>query len=277
MGPFIIVIILVSGYIVTRSFLPLRYRIVRESGYHIYLRSGLAGFIVFIISFLSFVIIDLYDLPSLLMNTLNIAISDIPHFYLMEDEGYKWGLLLMLCILISALLHLSFNIYYRKPSRRFKTLIKIVNPMERILFDACANAYPICITLDSNKVYVGLLETVPPVDDGRIEYLRMLPLLSGFRDQNSLTINFTTNYYEHYRDGELDKSSEWLTLDLFSIVIPEREVVSISNFDIDVYKKFLSQGYTNSNGIYSPADTYNQPPSSFTPTQDSPVAAAPHS
>lgn len=98
------------------------------------------------------------------------------------------------------------------------------------------------ISMASRKFYVGLV-VGRRLDGDKTEFLPLLPLMSGYRDKDTLVTNVTTNYKDHYiESGILDGTGDGnLTLDDFEILIAFSEIESISSFDIDAYIKFKEQ------------------------------------
>jgi len=98
----------------------------------------------------------------------------------------------------------------------------------------------VLISVKSGKVYVGLVtyNSSPVVS---VESLQIFPVRSGYRNVNTKTVEFTTDY-----DAVLNKilanDSAVAGIDLsdFEIVIPFREIESMTIFDPTVYGLFSS-------------------------------------
>lgn len=123
------------------------------------------------------------------------------------------------------------------------------NAAEFMLFTSINDYQPISLTLDSDKVYVGFVSDFDPID-GKVEYLTILPLLSGYRDDHK-KLQFTTNYYEHYEKNIGDKAETptnpemQAILNKFKIIVPFSEIVSVSGFDVDAYKQFITSDFSS--------------------------------
>jgi hypothetical protein len=119
---------------------------------------------------------------------------------------------------------------------------------ERLVIAAFDRQRPIAITLKSRKVYVGRIVRIPILlDIPQTTDIRILPLLSGYRDESTFGYRFTTSYsvvYERILDAKR-QASAWqgdplfasLDLDDFEIVIPTGEMTTAHLFDIDLYRR----------------------------------------
>ncbi|WP_244665003.1 hypothetical protein [Candidatus Symbiopectobacterium sp. 'North America'] len=74
--------------------------------------------------------------------------------------------------------------------------------------------------------------------NGSSEHLAILPMLSGYRDKDTLTITITTNYHQHYLESGVISGLSRLNINNFRVLIPKDEIETISFFDTDTYNKF---------------------------------------
>ncbi|AIK16080.1 hypothetical protein GZ59_43930 [Pectobacterium atrosepticum] len=128
----------------------------------------------------------------------------------------------------------------KNANRRIEALIKAVHsdPYESMLIEAAVRKFPVIITLSTRKFYVGIV-SCPEFEHGRAEYLQLLPLLSGYRDKDDLTITVTTNYRRHYIDNGIGGGFDdgRLSLDDFRVLVPKDTIEGISFFDTATYVK----------------------------------------
>lgn len=103
--------------------------------------------------------------------------------------------------------------------------------------EASATQFPVIVTLKSRKFYVGFVHC-PAFEHGTFDYLELLPLLSGYRDKDTLAVNVTTNYKEHYEKSGILKGRANLDLMDFRTLVPKSEIEGISFFDLDTYSSF---------------------------------------
>ena len=92
-------------------------------------------------------------------------------------------------------------------------------------------------------MYVGyLVESFDPAI-GR-KYIKILPLMSGYREAVTHKVNFTTFYDDLYGpEGSTEKTLplpdlEHLTAEDFIIVLAAERIVSYRKFDVAAYGKF---------------------------------------
>jgi hypothetical protein len=58
---------------------------------------------------------------------------------------------------------------------------------------------PVMLTMSDNKVYVGFVSELPPVTGDGLQYVRLLPLWSGFRASETKEVFKVTSYIEAVR------------------------------------------------------------------------------
>lgn len=109
---------------------------------------------------------------------------------------------------------------------------------ERLLVRAMFRDMPVMLTLESGKLYVGwVIRALNPRD--AIKEVRILPMLSGYRDSETHQVEFTTNYVEvletmsaptpdlaHMEPGD------------FEVVIPCDRIIFSHLFDVEAYLHF---------------------------------------
>lgn len=99
----------------------------------------------------------------------------------------------------------------------------------------------VSLTLESRKVYVGLLREIPNLEPTD-EYLKIMPYYSGFRDSESLMMDLRTSYKELYRiiDEAEDGKLHGLTAGDFEIVIPVKTITTASLFSEETYDEVFA-------------------------------------
>ncbi|MEM6641764.1 MAG: hypothetical protein AAF616_02195 [Bacteroidota bacterium] len=110
--------------------------------------------------------------------------------------------------------------------------------MEKLFLKSVEEKWAVEITLKSNKVYVGrVLKIARPHEKNHI---RLLPLMSGYRNTSDMTLHFTTYYSKIYRHFE-GKEASALNMDL---IIERSNVISANRFDFEIYRLFGNQSET---------------------------------
>ncbi|MCU7853906.1 MAG: hypothetical protein KZQ80_17030 [Candidatus Thiodiazotropha sp. (ex Monitilora ramsayi)] len=116
------------------------------------------------------------------------------------------------------------------------------NDFEKLLIDAFFKDMPILFSLDNGKVYVGWVVAAPnPIHTRRA--VRILPLLSGYRDSETHQVKFLTDYFEIFELISSGKTEELnhLSADDFEVVLPVDCIISSHLFDLMVYEFFQTQ------------------------------------
>lgn len=249
-----ILVIAVTGFLYVNLSLTTRYKFKRSTDWSAYLYVVAWGVGFFFIAWSTVSLLSGFGILRVFYDYLSSKINLNSVVMTSNDLDEKKNLLKLVLICILSIFFASlmgcFNrIYYKFFSdNKLKSLSKIIsnNPLESLALESHIRSFPILVTLSSSKVYVGLIPFPPILEDGRLEHISLLPLLSGYRDTNKLEVKFTTNYYNHYKN--FSSNNEDLDLMDFNITFPISEILSISLFDMDTYNEF--QKHKNSFKTY---------------------------
>ncbi|HHH2174850.1 TPA: hypothetical protein ACPY6A_001736 [Yersinia enterocolitica] len=98
--------------------------------------------------------------------------------------------------------------------------------MDKMFFDSLVDRKPVLITLKSKKLYVGIVSALgePNEKDGPNTEISILPIMSGYRDKDTLRVIFTNDYNDFYDHDT-------------TIVIPLNEISHTSWFTISIHDK----------------------------------------
>lgn len=133
------------------------------------------------------------------------------------------------------------------------------------IYDAVVNPKFVQVTLTTRKVYVGLILSCTELSKPNIKYLKICPILSGYRNSEKQLLIFSNNYWNNYKDifqkfisenERKDISADAMLkvfkknknnlkdiedllkqLEKFMTVISLDHIVSIANFNVDLYLK----------------------------------------
>ena len=234
-----------AGYLfLTRCFY-FRFSTLRASGYHVFLKSGIVGFFFFVISFL-FVNHVVPQCP-----TLQQYISEI-------FDGSAQSKLVVSCFItipISLIISIAINRFYSEQKSLLSTAKRIGAFTEVLFQESMREGELVEVTTNNKKVYVGFILSCSPDLSGAYSEILLIPLMSGYRKEDTLKVEFTTQYVPIYLDyfrTELNMELRSVSMDLllflsrttnnkFRVVIPVREIVSARIFEYDVYKQFQDQ------------------------------------
>ena len=107
--------------------------------------------------------------------------------------------------------------------------------MERTLYNAAIDGKHVMITMKNRKIYAGV-PIVEPYFLPRQEptWTRIMPMLSGYREKDTLKVNLTTIYTAVYRKMNPEQMRRFE----FSVTIAVADISSIEEFDPEVFMQF---------------------------------------
>ena len=192
---------ILSGYLLLITVPPFRYEVVRFSAYRLVLQSALTGILMIIVA--RIVLDVVYHLPPAWQTSLpsgalarswrwlTALLIDEP----IPDPRLEASVLAFLlsggiALLASAALKRSPHLARWAADR---AALATGSTLERLIHRAMRQALLVQITLKSRKVYVGFVDANldPTVPDRR---LRIRPLMSGYRSEQTQEVRFTTDY-----------------------------------------------------------------------------------
>lgn len=100
-----------------------------------------------------------------------------------------------------------------------------------VLFDqAIRQSRAVAVTLDNRKVYIGYVITAPSLrpDDA---YVGILPVISGYREQETLALRYVSYYDQVYTEPEIDPNQ-------FKVTVPLAAIKMACFFDPALYPRF---------------------------------------
>jgi len=215
-----VIIILAAGYSILKLSHVFKYRIIRFSGQELFFSCTVAGMVVFIVGYVisNFTVHFLPDLKPLL-----VTISG--------DINITYGIVGWLISILLTLLIIN-NIYSNEYS--ISRFIEEQNDgIESVLQKALVNAKPVCLTLSTGKIYIGMVSRsfFSPVEN---RSFTVVPLYSGYREENTqqlIIVNEYVKLLESYKETEDESKIENLEL-----AIPLSAIVSVNIFDEDIYQ-----------------------------------------
>lgn len=248
MGLFYVLIVLVTGFIFTRLYLPARLRQQRSEGWDSYFHIAAWGAFFLATSLVILTVVAVSNI-GLSLTTKLIASHTEP--------------LILVTLSLSAVLAVSTALLvnatlFRKGSDRYYQQIAnvIVNDhIEALLMESCIDQRPILITLANNKIYIGIShDTFSCItSEMKSNSIAILPLRSGYRSVKRKKLKVINDYNKHY--GKMNRT-EGFDVDDFRVVIPKSEITSISFYDSDSSEHIESEcSYTPPNQVT--ATSYN--------------------
>ena len=258
MGTLLLSAILVSGYIFTVTSVSSRYKFKRSDGWGAYFYVATWGTGFCILSWLICSLMGFLGLIDFFAQLVGINKDNVKTLIPLSADAVATGKSLKIAMWVVGTVVLATGcgllnkFWHACGDHRFKALAKAArnNPLETLAIEASATLSPVIFTLKSKKFYVGWVIR-PPLEHGKIEHMAFIPLLSGYRDTDTLKIVVTTNYDAHYEsiglfgdvvgiDGPPRVKSD-LSFNDFRVVCPVSEIENLSFFDFETYNHFKAQ------------------------------------
>lgn len=107
------------------------------------------------------------------------------------------------------------------------------NAILRLLHQAETRGRLLSVTLNSRKWYVGYVAESPNLDPNEL-YFRLLPIISGYRDKDTLETVRTVFYEDVLQDSPIDTND-------FVITLPLKDIMMASLFDEKVYEQYFAE------------------------------------
>ncbi|MDS1140028.1 hypothetical protein RE432_06240 [Pusillimonas sp. SM2304] len=231
----ILLVIFVTGFVFTNNYPLARFKQLRSTGWDSYSHIASWGLVFSAIGGTLAVVIDTFNLVAASFQWLNsnlVQLASASNFTRREGLFVIWAVL-------SIGLAWSFGCLFNTKACKKKAVARLAaeNAFELMLYDSAEQVKPVLVSLSTRKVYIGVVYRVNNDDAlGKTEYFSILPLWSGYRDKDSLSLKITTFYEDHYSivRAHGPMTSERI-FDQFKIVICSAEVSTFSYFDIAVY------------------------------------------
>ena len=210
---------LIAGYYFITKCWFLRFYHLRIERQRLIFNSTIAGIFFLFISFIITIILSRFTKAD---NAFEAVFPKIEYL----------GTSILSFILAVVAAHI-LNLFTNKNDRNFKAIAKIGNDLERIVAESNQTMGLIQLTLSSGKVYVGLPTTIAAPGD--LHYLTIFPLYSGYRNNETKKVIFTTHYTEAFESFADDDPDNDIKLE---VTIKCDQIITATPFDIDLYKKF---------------------------------------
>nr|WP_314867039.1 hypothetical protein [uncultured Flavobacterium sp.] len=223
---------ILSGYYFLTRYVYFKYKYDRIETQRLIFNSVITGSVLFFFTYLVRILLNFFW-PTL-----------IPFFYEIlyklpiERQPLLWTFIFNF-LAIFLLTHslngiLKWCKYFNRQTPVEQAVDDLGDEIEQLFKKAAKEELLVQITLKSNKVYVGFVEYIPPPKESN--YLKIIPLISGYRSNKTKKVKFNTDYYDaillYQKEEEKYSSFE------MDITIKQDEILIANIFDYDVYKAF---------------------------------------
>jgi len=229
----VILIPLIGGYLILSKSIFFIFRYKRLSSQRLVFDSIIAGFVLFLVTYFIRVVV-FYLLPFLYEFIENI-INTIPyHTPLIGTSLFSF---LFAIIFIYPTNYIYSEWFRKKEHRIFVNIIyNLGDELEQLFFESSVYRKNILITLKNYKVYVGIVTKVK--EPKKTNYIKIFPIISGYRKPVSKKIEFTTPY-QQVVESAINKNDN-LSYKDFLVIIKQDEILTASFFEPEIYEKLHS-------------------------------------
>ena len=212
----------------------------------LYLQSASIGLVCLLLAYALLVVIDFFGPVTICSYNVNVEafLIKLTQASLNVDPTQAsmltWVFLITVGTLAIALLWtLNDQRRLKKLSKKHDVDAQIIlmgrvladSPLDALLYESYVyeNIY-VMLTLSNRKVYVGVVNNMgePNEIEGFDQEISLVPILSGYRDKDDLSVHWTTSYQEVDPDENL------------RIVIRQELIESASEFDFDTWEAFAA-------------------------------------
>lgn len=130
------------------------------------------------------------------------------------------------------------NRFYGADAASTRAIERYGTEKERLLFQAMKSSTLVSVTMENRKVYIGWPVYSPDLRHETNDF-RLLPVISGYRKEEDLSLERTTQYLNVY--DQINRGTiRGLKAEEFEVVLPLEKVVSANLFELvlgqDVFK-----------------------------------------
>lgn len=198
------------GYFFCTFVYRLRYKIARKQNWHLFFWSMSIGGFFLLIAF-----------------SFNYFFCKIIWCYSTASIDYQAGIAALTAVLAGVAGVIINRVWGKKRSIK----LSFDDDFNLLIFRSIKDSkYPklIQFTLNTRKIYIGfVLDSFEPVMESG-SFITLLPMYSGHRDKDNLTLQIDNDYSEFWQQSDFDAR-------LLSIVIPRKTIVSANIFNFEVY------------------------------------------
>lgn len=222
---------LAAGYLILLKFVLFKYKYQRLSSQRLLFSSIVAAVFAISITFL------LRSLVSIAFPNLIPALhKNLYTFFNIGEVRYFWTSVTCF-ISVLVLIYIS-NWFIIKTKGKAYILIKAItqegDEIEQLFKDSALTGELMQITLKNDKVYIGFTDIIP--EPKKTNYLKITPVLSGYRNPVNKKLKITTKYFE-VLEIYLSDCPQFDIYDI-DISIKQDEILTANIYDQNVFDMF---------------------------------------
>ncbi len=215
----LLVLALLSGYLFISFCHKFRFRAQMLDGYRLLFHSSFAGAL-------------LLGLARAIVCLLKLT----PQFwqfrpFLTQFSDLPYLGTFVLSVVLSVAGAWGWNRFLNPDLERAKTIREHGDSLSLLMLEAANTDTMIAITLENRKWYAGYVFESPNLKPTE-KFFSLVPILSGYRDKDSLAVRQMIDYSDKFSDGMIP--------DDFVVIIPLQSVRAANRFDPDFYEEYFS-------------------------------------
>lgn len=223
---------ILSGYYFLTRYVYFKYKYDRIETQRLVFNSVITGSILFFFTYLGRIIVN-YFRPTLIPY-IHSFLYKLP----IEEQPLLWTFIFnfLFIFIFTHLLNrlLEWCDYFKKQTPVEQAVDDFGDEIEQLFKKVAKEELLVQVTLKSNKVYVGFVEYIPPPKESN--YLKIIPLISGYRNYETKKVKFNTEYYKAIMLYQSDEA-KYKSFEM-DLTIKQDEILVANVFDYDVYKEF---------------------------------------
>ena len=216
---------LLGGFLFFYSAHLLRFQAQRLEGYKLLLQSAIAGVVLSFIARLIILAAGATSFGAWLVSRWSVF---SPFSFSAESA---------LSMILGPLAALILNVFIDRDQAKEIEVRRNAHGLTRLFYQAAEEHFLISVTLDSRKWYVGwVVETAGLMPQQK--YFRLLPYMSGYRDNGTLE-TFRTTFYEELL------ATPGLNADELVVTLPIDSVKMAGRFNEKFYNEYFAEPDTD--------------------------------
>lgn len=219
MPPNLLLLPLLGGYCFLHFCYYYKFRAQRLDGYRLLLEAALAGCVLAALSRL------------MILGLKFIVLGPALQSAWVQFSPFPFSGTAVVALLAGIVFAKLTNLIWNEEKAKSKVLERHGNALFQLLHAAASKRRPIAVTLDTRKWYMGFVRDSPNLDPQE-QYFALIPILSGYRSQDTLAVTETVFYDIAYDDG-LNKND-------FAVILPLASIKTAGYFDKDVWNRYFA-------------------------------------
>jgi hypothetical protein len=211
---------LVGGYLFLHLAHLFRFSAQRMDGYRLLFQAAVAGLLLSAAGRMTELLVELTPLGPFLK-----------HYWLLFSP-FPYSAVSALSLILGPLFALILNLFIPIEKAKSLEIESNGNLFLSLLDQAVTESKLISVTLDSRKWYIGWVVQSPSLYPHE-QYFRLLPLISGYRDKDTLETRRIVYYEAVLKDKTLDPNE-------FVITLPLKDVKIAGFFNDEVYDEYFT-------------------------------------